>query len=125
MFFATFFEKKGGAKKLSIRKFLELHNALWLYWQKVRALFFEANSTLRLLCAKGGGTRQRDGGIVFVKIFRLSPSMCHRGAKSFYRKCHLRRLFAKEDVTACRDGGIVLFNYLLILYFKYYFTNVF
>ena len=82
-FFATFFEKKGGAKKLSKRKFLELHNALGLCVCRVRAFkvsfclwyyivrsdfiskkselyFFEASVTLAFSCERRGTAQAVD-----------------------------------------------------------------
>ena len=60
--FATFFEKKGGAKKLSIGKvlvnnFKKYARALLV---KVRALFFEASATLAFSCERRGTAQAVD-----------------------------------------------------------------
>ena len=67
---------------------------------------FIANSTLRLLCAKGGGTACRDGGIVLSNS-RFSLPLCHTVArKAFIANVTLAAL-TKEVARLMRDGCIV------------------
>ena len=50
-----------------------LHSALGLYWQKVRALFFEANVTFASFVQREVAfSQENDGGIVFTFVFPLS-----------------------------------------------------
>ena len=75
--FATFCDKKGGAKKLSKRKFL---------WYIVRSgfaiaeselYFFEANVTSVSFVQREVSRLAVTEGLFFLKIFRLTPPLCH------------------------------------------------